>query len=201
MSCDIGKATEGLENELWCRWSDGNVGKWALLTYVTWRAAHDVHTTRNSTCECVCVFQCQPTALLCASGSTEDEEMALSVVYFRITHRLGRPHYVWDEYLYSVLEKVEVRVTVSVTVCVVLLCCMGWWWKEGRVQICMFCLIFQNYPPSVCKRWQHICYVCSLIAHLQAIWCKAPCTRSNFRQIQYFKRLYKTFQYFTSFLV
>ena len=51
--------------------------------------------------------------------------MALSVVYFRITHRLGRPHYVWDEYLYSVLEKVEVRVTVSVTVCVVLLCCVG----------------------------------------------------------------------------
>ena len=39
--------------------------------------------------------------------------MALSV------HRLGRPHYMWDEYLYSVLEKAEVRVTVSVTVCVV----------------------------------------------------------------------------------
>ena len=49
--------------------------------------------------------------------------MALSVVYFRIMHHLGRPHYVWDEYLYSVLDKVEVRVTVSVTVycyCVVL---------------------------------------------------------------------------------
>ena len=45
--------------------------------------------------------------------------MALSVVYFRIVHRLGRPHYVWDEYLYSVLEKVEVRMTVCVTVCVV----------------------------------------------------------------------------------
>ena len=45
--------------------------------------------------------------------------MALSVVYFRITHCFGRPHYVWDEYLYSVWEKVEVRVTVSVTVCVV----------------------------------------------------------------------------------
>ena len=43
--------------------------------------------------------------------------MALSVVYFRITHRLGRPHHIWDEYLYSVREKVEVRVTV--TVCVV----------------------------------------------------------------------------------
>ena len=42
--------------------------------------------------------------------------MALSVVYFRITHRLGRPHYVWDEYLYSVREKVEVGVIVSVTV-------------------------------------------------------------------------------------
>ena len=45
--------------------------------------------------------------------------MTLSVVYFWNMHRLGRPHYVWDEYLYSVLEKVEVRVTVSVTVCVV----------------------------------------------------------------------------------
>ena len=44
--------------------------------------------------------------------------MALSVVYFRITYRLGRLHYVWDEYLYSVREKVEVRVTVGVTVCV-----------------------------------------------------------------------------------
>ena len=42
--------------------------------------------------------------------------MALSVVYFRITHCLGRPHYVWDEYMYSVREKVEVRVTVSVIV-------------------------------------------------------------------------------------
>ena len=38
--------------------------------------------------------------------------MALSVVYFQFTHCLGRPHYVWDEYLYSVLEKLEVRMTV-----------------------------------------------------------------------------------------
>ena len=42
--------------------------------------------------------------------------MALSVVYFQFTHRLGRPHYVWDEYLYSVLEKVEVRMAVCATV-------------------------------------------------------------------------------------
>ena len=40
--------------------------------------------------------------------------MALSVIYFQITHRLGRPHYVWGEYLYSVLQEVEVRVTVCV---------------------------------------------------------------------------------------
>ena len=45
--------------------------------------------------------------------------MAFSVVYFQFTHRMGRPHNVWDEYLYSVLEEVEVRVTVCVTVCVV----------------------------------------------------------------------------------
>ena len=50
--------------------------------------------------------------------------MVLSVVYFRIMHRLGRPHYVWDEYLYSVWEKVEVGVTVSVTVCIVF--CVVW---------------------------------------------------------------------------
>ena len=35
--------------------------------------------------------------------------MALSVVYFQIMHCLDRPHYMWDEYLHSVLEKVEVR--------------------------------------------------------------------------------------------
>ena len=67
----------------------------------------------------MCVFQCQPTALLHASDSTQGGQMALSVVYFRIMQRLGRPHYVWDEYLYSVQEKVEVRVTVCVTVSVV----------------------------------------------------------------------------------
>ena len=58
--------------------------------------------------------------------------MALSVVYFRITHRLGRPHYVWDEYLYSVLEKVEVGVIVSVTVCVVVLRAMM---MKGREKV------------------------------------------------------------------
>ena len=29
MSCDVGQATEGLENELWRRWSDSKVGEWA----------------------------------------------------------------------------------------------------------------------------------------------------------------------------
>ena len=49
--------------------------------------------------------------------------MALSVVYFRITHRLGRPHYMWDEYLYSVREKAEVGVIVSVLLCSVIVLC------------------------------------------------------------------------------
>ena len=34
MSCDVGKAMEGLENELWCRWSDGKVGEWAELIFI-----------------------------------------------------------------------------------------------------------------------------------------------------------------------
>ena len=29
MSGDVGKTTEGLENELWRWWSDGKVGEWA----------------------------------------------------------------------------------------------------------------------------------------------------------------------------
>ena len=50
--------------------------------------------------------------------------MALSVVYFRFTHRLGRPHYVWGEYLYCVREKVEVRVTVKCNcLCSVIVLC------------------------------------------------------------------------------
>ena len=28
MSCDVGKAAEGLENELWRRWSDARAGEW-----------------------------------------------------------------------------------------------------------------------------------------------------------------------------
>ena len=31
MSCDVDKATKGLENELWRRWRDGKVGEWTLL--------------------------------------------------------------------------------------------------------------------------------------------------------------------------
>ena len=31
MSCDVGKAMEELDNELWRRWSDGKIGEWAEL--------------------------------------------------------------------------------------------------------------------------------------------------------------------------
>ena len=33
-SCDVGEAKEGLENELWCRWSDKKVGEWAELIVI-----------------------------------------------------------------------------------------------------------------------------------------------------------------------
>ena len=55
------------------------------------------------------------------------------MVYFRIMHCLGRPHYVWDEYLYSIWEKVEVRVTsVNVLCSVVVLCGMM---MKGREKV------------------------------------------------------------------
>ena len=65
----------------------------------------------------LCVFQCQPTALLCAIHARWLDGVKCGL--FSNHAPLGRSHYVWDEYLYSVLEKVEVRLTVSVTVCVV----------------------------------------------------------------------------------
>ena len=34
MSCDVGKAREGLENELWRRWSDRKVGEWTELIVI-----------------------------------------------------------------------------------------------------------------------------------------------------------------------
>ena len=59
--------------------------------------------------------------------------MALSVVYFRITHRLGRPHYVCDEYLHSVREKVELGVIVSNSLrSVIMLCGMM---MKGREKV------------------------------------------------------------------
>ena len=33
MICDVGKATEGLENELWRRWSDIRVGDWGWVSF------------------------------------------------------------------------------------------------------------------------------------------------------------------------
>ena len=84
----------------------------------------------------MCVFQCQPTALLRASGSTQGVKKAISEVYFRITHRFGRPHYVWTEYLYIVREKVVVGMIVSLTVCigpsVIVLCGMM---MKGREKV------------------------------------------------------------------
>ena len=48
-----------------------------------------------------------------------------SVVYFLFMHLLDIPRFVGDVYLYLCTERSEVRVTVCVTVCVVLLCCVG----------------------------------------------------------------------------
>ena len=40
MSCDVGEATEGLENELWRTWSDRKVGEWALPN--VWKASYTI---------------------------------------------------------------------------------------------------------------------------------------------------------------
>ena len=75
--------------------------------------------------------------------------MSLSVVYFQFLHRMGRPHYVWNEYLYSVLEKVKVRMTVCVTVCVVLWCCVDdERKKEGETRCRLIACSSQKAPSG-----------------------------------------------------
>ena len=36
MSCNVGKATQGFQYELWRRWSDGKFREWALLVFNTY---------------------------------------------------------------------------------------------------------------------------------------------------------------------
>ena len=45
MSCDVGKATEGLDNELWRKWSDGKLWEWALLILQPFRSLHLRHSS------------------------------------------------------------------------------------------------------------------------------------------------------------
>ena len=100
----------------------------------------------------ICVFQCQPSALLRASGSTWIDGVKCGL-FSNHAPLGGRPHYVWNEYLYTVREKVEVRVTVGVTVSVVLLCCVGWWWKEGRRwnPVPTHCLLFSKSTKGAAR--------------------------------------------------
>ena len=48
-ACDVGEANEGLENELWRRWSNGRVGEWvvtwALLIFQTFPSLHLRHSS------------------------------------------------------------------------------------------------------------------------------------------------------------
>ena len=62
----------------------------------------------------------QPTALLCASGSTQRwiDGVRCGLFLIHAPHGQTSLLYMWNKYLYSVLGKVEVRMTVSVTVCV-----------------------------------------------------------------------------------
>ena len=46
MNCDVSKPTEGLENELWRRWSNGSVVEW-VVTYVKWRNGCRMNRVRS----------------------------------------------------------------------------------------------------------------------------------------------------------
>ena len=48
MSYDIGKAMEGLEIQLWRRWSDGKLGEWAELNLIIVHVGHGMETTLDT---------------------------------------------------------------------------------------------------------------------------------------------------------
>ena len=47
-ACDVGEAKEGLENELWRRWSDWKLGEWALLILILQAFSHFTYVTAHS---------------------------------------------------------------------------------------------------------------------------------------------------------
>ena len=70
---------------------------------------------------CVCVCVCVQMPIHCTISCFGFRSRRIDGVesgLFSIHAPLGQTHYVWDEYLYSVLEEVEVRMTVCLTVCV-----------------------------------------------------------------------------------
>ena len=76
---------------------------------------------RARVCVCVRVRVCFPMPIHCTITCFRFRARQIDGVecgLFQFMHCLGRSYYMWDEYLYSVLEEVEVRMTVSVTVCV-----------------------------------------------------------------------------------
>ena len=70
-------------------------------TYETLRKHIYVSHTKINVCVCVC-SNANPLQYYVLHVLRKADRW-LSVVYFQFMHRLGRPHYVWDEYLYSVL--------------------------------------------------------------------------------------------------
>ena len=56
MSCDVGKATEGLESELWRRWSDGKVEEWGELykvLYTVEQSSFSNHSVTSPTTQLI----------------------------------------------------------------------------------------------------------------------------------------------------
>ena len=50
-ACDVGEAKEGLENELWCRWSNWRLGEWAMTLVKRrkgWRMSCDLGEVTES---------------------------------------------------------------------------------------------------------------------------------------------------------
>ena len=45
----------------------------------------------------MCVFQCRLNCTITHLGFRTRRVDCVNVVYFRFTHHLGRPHYLWDD--------------------------------------------------------------------------------------------------------
>ena len=126
MTCDVGEATKGLENELWRRWSDGKLGEWAELLVIVVAElilqafSHFTYVTAHS--------PTLPSLYLRHSSFSNPSFASPTSQALHLRHLASRP---WMK-LFSNFAELDTTTTTSERLCTVII----------------LCVIFSTLPPS-----------------------------------------------------